>query len=133
MSQEDRRQAGTLTAVGDDEGDLRIGRVGKPVVATDSDDVAIDEGDQRFAVLVVDRDEVVDLVDAEVAMETEVSLANRFERKRLVESDQVRSISRFDRPDVDRASAFGISIERLGWQQQGHNSLRDDPTVERFH
>lgn len=67
-----------LPDVGDDEGNFCIGRCHRPLVAGHSDDLTVDDGHQRFPIVVVDGGEVLDFTLGELWVGTEIAAADGF-------------------------------------------------------
>jgi len=99
-----RSQAMALPCVGHDERDFRSVRVVDPVVAGDADDRTADPGDDGLALAMVHMREPVDLVRTELGMHGEEPKVGRLRGQRVVEADQVGSVSRPHRTQVDECA-----------------------------
>ena len=89
----------TLPWVSDDEGDLSVGGARGSVEACDRHKRSLDDGDERFAVAVIDMGEPFYFGAREMSVGAEEAESLRFVGQAFVEGDQRFRVICFDRPD----------------------------------
>ena len=113
----DRRQAAALLVVFDDEGDLRSFFVLAAVVTGDGDDLAIELGDERESIAIVDLGEVMKLRLGDLRQRREEPEVDRLRREPAVQGAELLEVIGSDRADV-RGSAVdehdvGLPLARI--------------------
>ena len=117
MLEHDRRQAAALLVVFDDEGDLGSLFVFAAVVASDSDDLPLELGDERESIAVVDLGEVMQLRLGDLRQRREEPEVDRLWREPTVQIAQLLEVVGSDRADMCGAAVdehdVGFPLARI--------------------